>query len=97
MADDLFTQYGDTPPENIVLPSRRNTAVETQGAWQTITLEDGTRFEVPVRSIIQRLYDANQRLHDSIRKMQQDHREMQKQHYRLVQQMRQMQSRFDAS
>ena len=93
----LSMQYGDdNDVEPLALPAKSAT-METSGHWHSITLENGTRFEVPVRTIFQSLYDENRKLHDMMRKMQQDHREMQSQHQRLIQQMRQMQSRFDAT
>lgn len=94
---DLSMQYGDdNDTEPLALPAKSAT-METSGSWHTVTLENGTKFEVPVRAIFQSLYDENRKLHDMMRKMQQDHREMQGQHQRLISQMRQMQSRFDAS
>lgn len=94
---DLSWQYGDNNHnEPLALPAKSAT-METSGSWHTVTLENGTRFDVPARSILQNLYDENRKLHDMIRKMQQDHREIQGQHQRLISQMRQMQSRLDAS
>jgi uncharacterized protein (DUF885 family) len=94
---DLRSQYGDDNPNEPLAVAVKSATMETAGHWHTITLENGTRFEVPVRAIFQNLYDENRKLHDMIRRMQQDHREMQGQHQRLITQMRQMQSRFDAS
>jgi hypothetical protein len=95
--NDLSGQYGDDNDTGPRAVPAKSATMETLGLWNTVTLENGTKFEVPVRAIFQTLYDENRKLHDMIRKMQQDHREMQGQHHRLISQMRQMHGKFDAS